>query len=195
MLHKIFCSVTEPNFKVDDLSIDEKEKLAEAVQNGLIAKINNCYKPNFVVMMPEQLAKLQKDIYAPLLLSITPKMKELAEIFREMYRSEFPKTSHGYIDYHTYMDLWDFGVFTLMFAAEDGKLYLPETPEKGIPLTLVIIKMSCHCIDSPVLSPSFLLHKFKEILIRSRSKSGRCPILFTYRQLNILCKNGQQQII
>lgn len=140
MLHKIFCSVTEPNFKVDDLSIDEKEKLAEAVQNGLIAKINNCYKPNFVVMMPEQLAKLQKDIYAPLLLSITPKMKELAEIFREMYRSEFPKTSHGYIDYHTYMDLWDFGVFTLMFAAVDGKLYLPETPEKGVPLTLVIIK-------------------------------------------------------
>jgi len=140
MLHKIFCSVTEPNFKVDDLSIDEKEKLAEAVQNGLIAKINNCYKPNFVVMMPEQLAKLQKDIYAPRLLSITPKMKELAEIFREMYRSEFPKTSHGYIDYHTYMDLWDFGVFTLMFAAVDGKLYLPETPEKGVPLTLVIIK-------------------------------------------------------
>lgn len=140
MLHKIYCSVTEPGFSVDHLNNVEKEKLAEAVQDGLIKKINNCYRPNFVVMTPEQLAKLQKDIYAPLLLSITPKMKELAEIFREMYRSEFPKTSHGYIDYHTYMDLWDFGVFTLMFAAVDGKLYIPETPEKGVPLTLVIIK-------------------------------------------------------
>jgi len=78
--------------------------------------------------------------FAPLLLSIEPKMKELTEIFSGMYRSEFPKTSHGYIDYHTYMDLWDFGVFSLMFAAVDGKLYLPETPEKGVPLTLVIIK-------------------------------------------------------
>ena len=32
------------------------------------------------------------------------------------------------------------GVFTLMFAAEDKKLYLPETPEKGTPLTLVLVK-------------------------------------------------------
>lgn len=125
---------------MDGLSIAEKEKLAESVQNGLITKINNCYKSNFVVITPEQLAQLQEKIYAPLLETIAPKMKELAEIFRDMHRAEFPKTCHGYIDYHTYMDLWDFGVFTLMFAAVDGKLYLPETPEKGVPLTLVIIK-------------------------------------------------------
>lgn len=68
-------------------------------------------------MTPEQLSKLQKDIFAPLLLSIEPKIKELAEIFSGMYRSEFPKTSHCYIGYHTYMDLWDFGVFILMFAS------------------------------------------------------------------------------
>jgi RNA polymerase sigma factor (sigma-70 family) len=140
LLHKIYCSVIKPGFTVDDLSTAEKEKLAEAVQDGLIEKIKNRYRPNFVVMTPEQLLKLQKDIYAPLLSSITPKMKELAEIFSEMHRAEFPKSCHGYIDYHTYMDLWDFGVFTLMFAAEDGKLYLPETPEKGVPLTLLIIK-------------------------------------------------------
>jgi PHD/YefM family antitoxin component YafN of YafNO toxin-antitoxin module len=130
----------KPNFNIDSLTNDEKEKLAEAVQDGLIAKINNRYKPNFVVMTLEQLSKLQEEIYAPLLLSITPKMKELAEIFSEMYKAEFPKACQGYIKYHTYVDLWDFGIFTLMFAAEDGKLYLPETPEKGVPLTLVIIK-------------------------------------------------------
>lgn len=70
----------------------------------------------------------------------TPKMNELAGISKEMYKAEFPKASRGYIEYHTYMVLWDFGVFTLMFTAQDGKLYLPETPEKGVPLTLVIIK-------------------------------------------------------
>lgn len=140
MLHKIYCSVTEPGFTVDDLSDAEKEKLAEAVRDGLIEKINDDYMPNFVVMTPEQLKKLQRDVYAPLLSLITPKMKELAGIFSEMFRAEFPKTCHGYINYHTYMDLWDFGIYTMMFAAEDGKLYLPETPEKGVPLTLVIIK-------------------------------------------------------
>ncbi len=67
-------------------------------------------------------------------------MKELADAFKSMYKAEFPKASHGYIEYHTYMDLWDFGVFTLMLASEDKMLYLPETPEKGVPLTLVIIK-------------------------------------------------------
>lgn len=140
MLHKIYCSVINPNFTVDSLDPTEKEKLAEAVQNGLITKTNDGYKPNFIVMTPEQLSKLQKEIYAPLLLSITPKMQELANIFNKMYRDEFPKASHGYIEYHTYMDLWDFGVFGLMFAAENKKLYLPETPEKGVPLTLVIVK-------------------------------------------------------
>lgn len=140
LLHKIYCSVIEPNFTVNSLDSTEKEKLAEAVQNGLITKTNDGYKPNFVVMTPEQLSRLQKEIYAPLLLFITPKMKELSEIFRKMYKAEFPKSSHGYIEYHTYMDLWDFGVFTLMFASEDKKLYQPETPEKGVPLTLVIVK-------------------------------------------------------
>jgi hypothetical protein len=36
--------------------------------------------------------------------------------------------------------LWDFGIYTLMYAALDGKLWMPETPEQGTPLTLVIVK-------------------------------------------------------
>ena len=91
-------------------------------------------------MTPEQLSKLQKEIFSPLLSSITPQIQELAKTLYKMYTTELPNTSHGYIEYHTYMDLWDFGVFSLMFAAEDKKLYLPETPEKGVPLTLVIVK-------------------------------------------------------
>jgi hypothetical protein len=140
LLHKMYCSVIEPNFNIVSLTNDEKEKLAEAVRDGLITKTDGNYKPNFVIMTIDQLLKLQNDIFAPLLLSITPKIKELAEVFKEMYRSEFPKTSHDYIDYHTYMDLWDFGIFTLMFAAEDGKLYLPETPDFAIyPAILTLI--------------------------------------------------------
>ena len=140
LLHKIYCSVIEPDFNINYLTSDEKEKLAEAVRDGLISKIDNRYQPNFVIMTPEQLSQLQMDVYAPLLAAITPTMQELAETFHEMHRTEFPKSCHGYINYHTYIELWNFGIFTLMFAAGDGLLYLPKTPENGTPLTLVIIK-------------------------------------------------------
>jgi len=33
-----------------------------------------------------------------------------------------------------------FGVFTLMFAVDEKKLYLPKTPAEGAPLTLVLVK-------------------------------------------------------
>ncbi len=58
LLHKIYYSVAEPNFNIDSLCNTEKEKLAEAVQDGLISKTSEGYKPNFVVMTPEQLSKL-----------------------------------------------------------------------------------------------------------------------------------------
>lgn len=140
LLHKIYCSVIDPNFCVDKLSNTEKEKLAEAVQDGLITKTNDSYRPNFIIMTPEQLLKLQNDIFAPLLSSLDPKIRELAQIFIEMHTAEFPKSSRGYAEYYTYMDLWVFGVNTLMYAVEEKKLYRPESPEKGVPLTLVIIK-------------------------------------------------------
>ncbi|NLC19839.1 MAG: RNA polymerase sigma factor [Clostridiales bacterium] len=140
LLHKLYCKITVPDFNPDELNLIEKEKLAEAVQDGLVENINGNYRANYIVMTPEQLSRLQKEIYAPLLSVITPKMMELAQLFGKMHKSDFPKVSQGYVDYHTYMDLWDFGVYTLMFAAEDKKLYLPETPEKGVPLTLVIIR-------------------------------------------------------
>jgi len=140
LLHQLYCKITAPDFKPDELSLIEKEKLAEAVQGGLVENINGNYKANFIVMTQEQLSRLQNEVYAPLLSAITPKMMELAQLFGKMHKSDFPRVSQGYVDYHTYMDLWDFGVYTLMFAAEDKKLYLPETPEKGVPLTLVIIR-------------------------------------------------------
>ena len=71
---------------------------------------------------------------------MTPVMERLADQIRALHRAGMPKFNQGYLDYHTYVDLWDFGIYTMIFAAQDGLLYLPKTPEEGTPLTLVIIR-------------------------------------------------------
>jgi hypothetical protein len=136
-LHTLYCGISENAIGLND---DEREKLAEAVRSGIFVKSGDAYKPNFVIFTKEQLTTLQEKIYAPLLAKIEPKLHELSKKFGKNHKADFPKAKQGNIDYHTYLDLWMFGVFTLMFAAEDGKIYLPETPEKGTPLTLVLVK-------------------------------------------------------
>ena len=71
---------------------------------------------------------------------ISPKFDELAKQFGKFYKSGFPKAKQGNIDRLTYVDMWMFGVFTLIFAAEEGKIYLPETPADGAALTLILVK-------------------------------------------------------
>ena len=56
-----------------------------------------------------------------------------------MHKVDFPKIIKPYVDYHTYVDLWDFGIYTLMYAAQDGKLLMPEKPEDDTSLTLVFV--------------------------------------------------------
>lgn len=140
VIHKVYCKTIEPEFSVETLSPEEKEKLAMAVETGLIAKESDSYKPNFVIFTPEQLSRLQKEVFAPLLERITPQMHILSEKFFKLHKDDFPKASECGVEHHVYMDLWDCGIFTLMFAAEDGKLALPETPKQGVPLTLVMVK-------------------------------------------------------
>ena len=139
-LYKLYCALLNDGFSPNAINTDEKEKLAEAVESGLVLKNGNSYKPNFVVFTTEQLAKLQAEIYTPLLSLITPKIDELAKQFGKIHKTDFPKAKQGNIDHHTYLDLWMFGIFTLMFAAEDKKIHLPESSLDGTPLTLVLVK-------------------------------------------------------
>lgn len=138
--HKLFCSLIETDFSVNKLSDDEKEKLAIAIQNGLVTKVEEHYKPNFVIMSKEELKQLQEDIFAPLLKEITLKAEELAKTISNMHRKNMPQVNHGCINYFTYLDLWYFGIYTIIFATQDGKLYIPPTPQEGTPLTMVLIK-------------------------------------------------------
>jgi len=135
-LHRLYCEIHEDS----GLNISEKEKLAEAVESGLVSKNGNIYTPNFVVFTKEQLAILQEKVYAPLLTSIEPKLDVLAKQFAKNHRTNYPKAKEGNINYHTYLDLWMFGIFFLMFAAEDKKICIPDTSEEGAPLTLVLVK-------------------------------------------------------
>ena len=139
-LYKLYCDTLQDDFSTSSLNADEKEKLAVAVESGLILKNGDSYKPNFVVFTKEQLAKLQEEIYAPLLALMSLKFDELAKQFGKIHRADFPKAKQGNIDHHTYLDLWMFGIFTLMYAAEDNKICLPKTPVDGAALTLVLVK-------------------------------------------------------
>lgn len=140
LLHRIYTSTIEPWFSEDKLQPHEKEVLAEAVADGLIVKDGNQYKPNFVIFTAEQLEKLREDIFRPLLEDIEPVLSKLGTKISAMHKANFPKITKSYVDYYTYVDLWGFGIYTLMYAAQDGKLWMPENPEQGTPLTLVMIK-------------------------------------------------------
>lgn len=140
LLHWLYSSVAEPWFTDDKLEPHGKEALAEAIADGLIEKIGDAYKPKFVVFSADQLEQLRENIYRPLMESIEPVLNKLGTKIADMHKADFPKINKSYVDYHTYLDLWDFGIYTLMYAAQDGKLWLPETPEQGTPLTLVIVK-------------------------------------------------------
>jgi hypothetical protein len=139
-LYNLYCGMLDNSFSSNTITADEKEKLAEAVESGLVLKNGDLYKPNFVVFTTEQLAKLQVEIFAPLLSLIAPKLGELAKQFGKIHKTDFPKAKQGNIDHHIYLDLWMFGIFTLMFAAEDNKITLPKTSSEGTPLTLVLVK-------------------------------------------------------
>ena len=140
LLYKLYCGTLEDDFSVENLSPEEKEKLAEAVESGLVLKNGDLYKPNFVVFTKEQLERLQNEVYAPLLTLISPLFIELANKFDKTFKSEFPKAKQGNVDRHTYVAVWVFGIFTLMYAADDNKICLPKTPADGAPLTLILVR-------------------------------------------------------
>jgi len=139
LLYELYCGTLKDGFSPDALDGDEKEKLAETIEGGLIRKDADSYKLNFAAFTKDQLMKLQSEIYAPLLSLIEPKFEELADLFDKIHRSDFPKAKQGNIDHHKYLDLWMFGIFTLMFAATENRICLPEKPADGAPLTLILV--------------------------------------------------------
>ena len=140
LLHWIYTSVIEPSFSENNLEPHGKEALAEAISDGFIKKSYEGYKPNFTIITQTQLERLREDIYRPLLEKIESTLTEIGKNISAMHKADFPKINKPYVDYHTYLDLWDFGIYTLMYAALDGKLILPDNPETGALLTLVIVK-------------------------------------------------------
>jgi hypothetical protein len=139
-LHKLYCATLNDDFSQNNLSGDEKEKLAEAVECGLILKDGDSYKPNFVVFTREQLDKLYNEIFAPFLPEIVPKFIELIKQFYNLHKADFPQAKQGVIEHHTIVDLFSSSLYFFILAAEENKLWLPKTPEEGAPLTLVLVK-------------------------------------------------------
>lgn len=140
LLHRVYTDAAEPGFTEEMLEPQGKEVLAEAVADGLIKKEGDGYHPQYIVLTKEELRRLRDDIFVPLLQRIEPSLERLSKTIEDMHKRSFTRISQPYVDYHTYLDLWDFGIYTLMYAAQEGKLWVPEKAEDGVPLTLILIK-------------------------------------------------------
>jgi len=105
----------------------------------MVVKAGNAYKPQFVIMTFAQHEQLKREIFAPLLEMISNRIENLAARFESMHKRNIPNHTKGYLNYLTYIDLWNTGIYTLIFAASDGRLLIPKTPDEGTPLTLVVI--------------------------------------------------------
>ena len=124
---------------VAEWSDEEKELLAIAVKENIIKKDGDKYIPKFTVFTREQIKKLRTEIFEPLVQLIKPQTLKLVGTFQELNEKRVPRKIQGYIKKWTYFDIWDSGIKNFMFAADDGYLYMPETPEDGACLTLSFI--------------------------------------------------------
>lgn len=138
--HRIYSSLLEQSFSIDKLSDDEKDMLSLAVQKGFVLRGDGKYNPQFLIITVQQLKRLQDEVFKPLLDEVTPEIDKLAGIISGMHISSFPAIKKIYVDYLTYLDLWNFGIYAFIKAASDGLLYMPKTPEEGAPLTLVLVQ-------------------------------------------------------
>ena len=136
---KILANLLSNNFSIDSITDGEREMLAIAVKEKIIKKDGDKYIPQFTIFTYEQFKKLYSEIFEPLVQEIKPQTLELIEMFKEINERNLPRKIPGYIKKWTYFDIWDSGVKNFMFAADDGYLYMPETPEDGTALTLSFV--------------------------------------------------------
>lgn len=136
---QILKSLLENDFAISDLDNEWKEKLADAVKENIIKKEGGRYIPQFAIFSFAQFEKLYAEIFEPLVRSIKPRTLELIEMFTKLNEGSLPRKIHGYVDRWTYFDIWDSGIKNIMFAADDGYLYMPKTPEEGAGLTLSFV--------------------------------------------------------
>jgi len=130
------------NFTIadSDLSGEAPEMLATAVKEQIIKKDGDKYIPQFTIFTFAQFKKLYSEIFEPLVQLVKPQTLELVETFEKLNKQSLPKNNHdSYIKRWTYFNIWDSGIKNFMFAAEDGYLYMPETPEDGVSLTLSFV--------------------------------------------------------
>jgi len=127
-------------FPEHGLTGEAPEMLASAVKEQIIKKDGVQYIPKFTIFTFEQFKKLYSEIFEPLVQLVKPQTLELVKMFEELNTRSLPKANHdSYIKRWTYFNIWDSGIKNFMFAAEDGYLYMPETPEDGTSLTLSFV--------------------------------------------------------
>ena len=136
---EILANLLRNDFSIDGMTHEEKELLAIAVKENIVKKDGEKYFPQFTIFTFEQFEKLYSEVFGPLVQSIKPQTLELVEMFKELNERSLPRKIHGYVQRWTYFDIWDSGIKNFMFAAEEGYLYMPETPENGVSLTLSFV--------------------------------------------------------
>lgn len=124
-------------FALSCVAEKEKEKLAELVQLGFVSMEGEKMIPNFCALTSAQYARLQDEIFRPIVREIQPAYDRLTEEMRTLCQNATPPQLQAIADLPLHMALLDLHYMTEQIAFEDGCLYRPATPEEGALLTLV----------------------------------------------------------
>jgi len=132
------CKVCQPNFKIDNLTDDERFTLSKCVGLGLLSlTAPDSITPNFYVF-----TSAQREQFDKLLLEcwheVKGEMRELYLDLQKMCKAALPKQLDGSVDFVSYISLVSLCFYLTVFAYYDGRLFIPKDTDEYTLQTLNI---------------------------------------------------------
>jgi hypothetical protein len=139
-VRNLICKTLVDDFKIEELSENEKTLLSEMISYGLVSKKDNKIIHNFCVFTKEQDEALFGRIFREIYNEMQAEIYEIFTKLEKMCKENLPKHLEYYVNYEVYMAFNDAHVMTTGFAFYDGRLYDPKDKEECGLLTFQITK-------------------------------------------------------
>lgn len=134
-MKETLAAVLDRDGDVSGFDDQQRLMLAKLAQQGYVTVHDDRAEANFCVFTAEQEERLEREIFAPILERLKPGVAAMAEDMRRLVARQLPPQLQGQLDHAVTQASFYMGYVTYILAAEDGRLYLPETREDGMFLT------------------------------------------------------------
>ncbi len=139
-LKDMLIKLIKEELTVSELNEDEKLLCAELSQKGYITINDDIVKFNFYIFSEKQYEELKVQVYKPILKKVEAELNSLKEEFISYFAKKIPGQLKSYKEVFINMAIHDIGFITTVMAFNDGKLYVPESPNDGEFLTMLYFK-------------------------------------------------------